>query len=198
MRQRQSGPESLTDRAQGDLQLIRSMMQRTQRFVPLPGWGVMTVGVIGCSAAWLSRNLNDGSWMFFWLGAATVSLLVVLAVSLWQSRNTGRSVLLGRHRSFWLALLPSFLAAALLTLALGRVQAAGLLPGLWLLLYGSAMVGAGRHAVPQVGWMGWSFMLLGALALLLPGRSLFMGLGFGGLHLLFGLMIALDGGKRAA
>jgi hypothetical protein len=66
-----------------------------------------------------------------------------------------------------------------------------MLPGVWLLLYGTGVVTGGAFSVAIVRAMGASFMLAGIGALLLPaGGNAFMALGFGGLHIVFGILIA--------
>jgi hypothetical protein len=72
---------------------------------------------------------------------------------------------------------------------------AGLLwpiPGMWLLLYGTGVVAAGAYSVGIVPVMGLSFMILGTFTLLAPAEwgNALMGLGFGGFHIVFGLLIA--------
>ncbi|MEM1054368.1 MAG: hypothetical protein AAGI52_02485 [Bacteroidota bacterium] len=67
-----------------------------------------------------------------------------------------------------------------------------LLPGLWLLCYGAGVAAAGTFSIRLVPMMGTAFMVLGAMALLAPSRlgDVFLALGFGGLHILFGVLIA--------
>ena len=180
---------SLTRRAEGDLQFIRAIMQRTSRMMPMPGWSIAAVGLIGLLTAWLSRLLQGNQWVLAWCVAATSALLVTIATSSWQVRHRGKSIIVGGYREFWSSLWPAFFAAGLLTLALMKTAQFELLSGTWLLCYGVGVLAASRHTVVQVAWLGYGFLLLGIPALFLPWSNLFMGLGFGFLHLLIGYLI---------
>jgi hypothetical protein len=91
-----------------------------------------------------------------------------------------------------LSFLPPVAAGVVLTFALSGAGAAEMIPALWLLLYGSGVVTAGTFSVRVVPVMGVCFMLAGATALLAPPHwgDAFMAAGFGGLHIVFGLIIA--------
>jgi hypothetical protein len=62
----------------------------------------------------------------------------------------------------------------------------------WLLLYGVGVVAAGTFSVRIIPVMGIAFITMGALTLFAPPTwtTLCMAAGFGGLHLLFGVLIA--------
>ena len=84
------------------------------------------------------------------------------------------------------------LAGALLTVVLLRAGSSAVLPGIWLLLYGTGVVTGGAFSVRIVPVMGLGFMALGAVALVAPpawGNAL-LAAGFGGLHIVFGAVIA--------
>ena len=88
-------------------------------------------------------------------------------------------------------LCPPLVAGAALTLALWRADATVALPAAWLALSGTGLLAAGLFSVRIVRVLGASFLALGAIAALAPqplGDAL-MGLGYGGLHVVFGIAI---------
>jgi hypothetical protein len=84
------------------------------------------------------------------------------------------------------------LVGALLTVVLFRSGLTNAIPGMWLLLYGTGVVTGGMFSVSIVPVMGVCFMLLGAVGLFMSAAwgNWLMAAGFGGLHILFGGIIA--------
>ena len=184
---------ALHDRAINDISFIRQTMERATPFTAVPGWGGVAMGSTALVAAAIAWGWPLGNrWVAIWLGAAALAFLIGgWAMSVKASR-AGTSVLSASGRRFVLSHVPSLLVGVFLTIALVRVGQVAALPGTWLLLYGAGVVTSGAHSVRVVPLMGLCFMALGAVALFTPaawGNAL-MAVGFGGLHLAFGAVIA--------
>jgi hypothetical protein len=98
----------------------------------------------------------------------------------------------GVARRFLLGLTPPLVAAAILSIVLFSAGLTTAIPGTWLLLYGAAVVSGGTYSVRPVPVMGVCFMVLGIAAFVAPESwsNLLLAIGFGGLHIFFGAVIA--------
>jgi len=108
-----------------------------------------------------------------------------------KSRAEGIPLLSGPGRRFVWNVTPPLAAGAALTVALAQAGLNHLLPGTWLLLYGTSVVTGGSYSVRPIPLMGLGFMAAGVLAFLAPAEwgDAFMAVGFGGLHIVFGIVI---------
>ena len=188
-----TAPRPIHDRALDNLQFIRSAMERAGSFTAVPGWGMVVVGCTALAATWLAlRQARDADWVAVWLGEAVLGVVVGGAAMVQKARAAHDPLLSGPGRRFGLSFLPPIIVGALLTVALHRAGLFPLMPGTWLLLYGTAVATAGAFSVRIVPIMGVCFMVLGAAALFAPSRlwPWFMAAGFGGLNILFGIIIA--------
>ncbi len=190
-RQREE-PPALHQRALDQLHFIRDTMEGASRFTAVPGRGIVLIGLTALAAAWLAstRGTVEG-WILTWLAEAVTALAIGVATASIKARSAGVALFSAPGRKAALAFAPPLLAGAFLTAALYRAGRPDLLPGAWLLLYGTGMVTGGAFSVRVVPVMGLGFMLAGAGALLGPASwgGPAMAAGFGGLHLLFGLLI---------
>jgi hypothetical protein len=183
---------ALHARAMENLSFIRRTMERATAFTAVPGWGGVAMGVTAVIAHAIARRASPDQWLLTWLGAAIVALSIGGATMIAKARRGGTTVFSYSGRRFVLSYTPPILVGVLLTFALVRAGLYNALPGTWLLLYGTGVVTGGAFSVRIVPLMGICFMLLGAVALFGPeawGAPL-MTLGFGGLHIAFGLIIA--------
>ena len=169
-------------------------MERATAFTLVPGLGGMGMGLTGLTAAWLaSRQDSVVGWLAVWLAAAALALAIGLAGVFWKSRRIGTTIALRPARRFALSFVPALLVGALLTVALSRAGRFELLPGVWLLTYGTGVIAGGTFSVPAIPIMGAGFLACGAAALFTPPAwgNIWMALGFGGLQVLFGTIIAM-------
>ena len=190
---REAGAPALHARAMDNLSFIRSTMERATSFTAVPGWGGVAMGLTALAATALAgTRAAEREWLTVWLSASALALTIGGWAMAVKARRAGTSVLSYSGRRFVLSYVPPLAVGALLTVVLVRANLYSALPGTWLLLYGTGVVTGGAFSVRVVPIMGLCFMALGALALLAPpawGHWL-MALGFGGLHIVFGLIIA--------
>lgn len=190
---RATKPPLPRDRAIENLRYIRETLERSTAFTAVPGRGGMAMGLTALAAAILASRQNAApAWLTVWLTEAVVAFLVGGWALAWKARAANVPVLSGAGRKFALSLLPPLVAGAALTVALFEASLLHALPGVWLLLYGTAIVTGGAFSVRVVPVMGLCFMGLGCAALFAPASlgNLFLAAGFGGLHLIFGFIIA--------
>jgi len=192
VRERDTEPVALHDRALENIAFIRDTMERTTRFTAVSGTGGIVIGVVALAASALAWQQSDpGAWLAVWLAAATASFITSGVFIALKARRADVPLLRGPGRKFLLSLLPSILVGAALTGPLFLAGEVRLLPAVWLLLYGAAVMAAGAFSVPAIPVMGLCFLVVGAAALFAPVGTgdLFMATGFGAVHVVFGIIV---------
>jgi len=176
-----------------DLRFIRDTMERSAAFTAVSGWGTVLLGCTAIAAAAMSaRQLTPFGWLRIWLAEGLLAVAIGLLACTWKATRRGLPLFSGPARKVALGLAPPLVAGAFLTFLLFRAGLVSALPATWLLLYGAGIMTGGAFSVPTVPVMGVCFMLLGGLAVLGPSAwgNWFLGAGFGGLHIIFGFLIA--------
>jgi hypothetical protein len=189
-------PDAAHAQALEDLRYIRRTMEGAASFTALSGWGVLAIGVTAVPAAYLAARFETGTthriWMLVWLIEAIIGVAIGFLTTARKARRA-QEPLFGRPgRKFALTFATPMAAGAILTIPLYYGGMAPILPGMWLLLYGTAFATAGAFSVSTVPVMGLCFMVAGTAALAAPASlgNLFMVAGFGALHVVFGGLIA--------
>jgi len=188
-----ASPHPLRDQALDNLRFIRQTMERAGSFTAVPGWGQVAVGVTALAAAFVAaRQTSVELWLATWLGEAVVALAIGGSTMVRKAYAVNDPILSGPGRRFGLSVLPPMVVGGLLTIALYRAGLWRALPGTWLLLYGAGFVTGGAFSVRIVPVMGLCFMFVGTVALFTPAAwgTWCMAAGFGGLHIVFGTIIA--------
>lgn len=190
---RQRDPVALDDRARDNLRFIRETMERAGSFTAVPGWGGVAMGITALGAAAIaSRQTSQLAWLATWLIEATAAIAIASWTTYTKARESGSSLFSGPGRRFVYSFAPPIFVGAILTLFLVRAGLNGIIAGMWLLLYGTAVVTGGAFSIRVVPLMGLCFMVLGAVALFSPSEwsNAFLAAGFGGFHVIFGAVIA--------
>jgi hypothetical protein len=176
-----------------DLRFIRDTMERSSAFTAVSGWGQVLLGFTAIAAAILAAHqVSSFAWLRIWLAEGLLAAAIGLLACTWKANRVGLPLFSGPARKVALGLAPPLVAGAFLTFLLFRTGFVLALPALWLLLYGAGIMTGGSFSVPTVPVMGLCFMLLGGMAVLGPVSwgNWFLGAGFGGLHVFFGILIA--------
>jgi hypothetical protein len=189
----ESEPIPIDARAADHLRYIRETMERAAEFTAVPGWGGVAMGLTAIGAAWAaSRQTSSRAWLTVWLVEAFVAVAIAASSAATKAHRGSATLLSGPGRKFLLSFTPPIIVGGLLTFALSQAGVYSALPGVWLLLYGTAIVTGGAFSVRVVPVMGLALMGFGAIALFAPSNwgDAFMGAGFGVLQIGFGLWIA--------
>jgi hypothetical protein len=185
----------IESRALGTLSYIRASIDAASSLA-VPGLAGIVMGAIGAVAALLTYVPPFGNyWLAVWLVAACAAFMLGGALVARQVSQRGGLLITGPSRRFLMCLCPGLLAGAVLTLVLSLADMQRLIPGTWLLLYGCSVIAASTatppKSLPVIASMGLLFVILGGAAFVLPSsaHTLLLGAGFGGLHLISGIVI---------
>jgi hypothetical protein len=187
-------PIPIDARAADHLKYIRETMERAAEFTAVPGWGGVAMGMTALAAAWLAaRQATPRAWLAVWLAEVFVAVAIAAPAAATKARRANSSLFTGPGRKFALSFAPPIFVGGLLTYAMYQSGGISHLPGIWLLLYGTAIVTGGAFSVRVVLIMGLCLMALGTAALFTPASwgNLFMAAGFGVVQIAFGTWIAL-------
>src|SRR5690349_15900771 len=108
-------------------------MEQAASFTAVPGWGQVWMGVTAILPAWVAVWLADGA----------LALVSGVGTLVMKAKAAQSPLLSGPGRRFVLSFLPPLMVGGVLTVALVSIEAMRLIPGTWLLLYGTGVVTGG-------------------------------------------------------
>ena len=188
---------ALNERAIESLEFIRTTMARSAPFTAVSGRGGIAMGLIAVVAALIARSsASDDQWLTTWIAAAVIAVPLGFMLMRAKARRYDLALWSAAGRRFAQGFVPAIVAGALLTFALVRADAIALVPAVWLLLYGAAVLGGSSASVPVLAWLEALFMGLGVVSLFTPAawRDVWLAMGFGLLQMAFGVYIARNHG----
>ncbi len=194
---RSNNTVAIDSHALGTLNYSRASIEAAGAFA-VPGIAGIAMGVVGVVATIVaSIPALAAHWLQIWLLAAMAAAASGVLLIARHSRQPARGFMLyrGPARKFVLSLCPALLAGAVLTVVLWQEGLSSLIPGMWLVLYGCAVLSASMMTsaalLRLIAMMGGLFVVCGLIAFQVEPRwhNLTLGMGFGALHLFFGILI---------
>jgi len=178
------------ENAKQTLEYIRRTMESASNFTAVAGSGMVGVGLVGLVAAGVATRLGNPVDLRVWLPAAVLAIAIAATANARKAARQRVPLWSGTFRKLVWIMAPVLASGGLLTAALAKHGAPGLIPGMWLVLYGAGVTAGGTLSVRAIRAMGVAMLALGAAALLQPqwGPPL-LALGFGVLHLVFGILL---------
>src|SRR5687768_16338665 len=193
IRPKKADPPEIHARAMDNLRFIRETMEAAGTFTAVSGWGQVVIGATAMLAAVIAAPFaGTTEWVLVWAAEAFLALLISVWFMYDKARSASIPLLTGSARKLLFSFTPVFVVGIVVTFAFMQRGMYALLPGIWMLLYGTGVVAAGAFSVRIVPVMGAAFIVAGAIALFAPiaWSTALMILGFGALHIVFGIVIA--------
>lgn len=188
-----------------DISSIKSIMERSTRFISLSGLSGVMAGVYALIGAGLAYKLiytgasgeysdYDESLTGKLFLIASAVLVLSIATGIWltfrKAVKKGQRVWSQSSKSLMISGTLPLLTGGCFVLILFSQEHYGIIAAGCLIFYGLALVAASQYTYGDVKWLGICEIGLGLLATLLPGFGLyFWATGFGLLHILYGTIM---------
>lgn len=193
---------------------IRSMMERSSRFISLSGLSGISAGVIallGAAFAFfyldfdvryfdINRYFNEKMFnvnmhdMLVMSIAAFIVLILALAGAIYfttqRAKKKGLKVWTNTTRLMLISIAIPLVTGGLFCIILLYYRLIFLIAPATLLFYGLALLNGSKYTLPEIQWLGVSEVLLGLIACIFAGYGLiFWAVGFGVLHIIYGTVM---------
>lgn len=199
----------MVQKHQEDLLHIRSMMERSSRFISLSGLSGVFAGITALIGGGFAFKLLEANGIDC-LDAKnqeyspeliqqliTIAILILLLALFFgilftvrKSRKNNLVIWTATTRKMLLGLLVPLLAGGFFCVALIYHGMFVLVAPSTLIFYGLALINAGYYTFSDIKYLGLSEVVLGIMALFfLWGGLIFWMLGFGVLHIFYGLLL---------
>jgi hypothetical protein len=193
---------------QGDLESIRQLMERSVKFVSLSGLSGILAGIyalIGAGLAYQQIYSGEVVRSLEYYGGAvpivqnllTIAVVVLVAslitgwwFSLRKAKKIGTKIWNATSRRLLINLAIPLVAGGVFTLILVYQGYFKMVGASVLIFYGLALLNASSNLYEEVRYLGYSQLIVGLVAALLPAYSLYLwAVGFGFLHIAYGSLM---------
>jgi hypothetical protein len=187
-----------------DIAEIRSMMERSSKFLSLTGMAGIMAGIYALAGTFIAYsqfkfNPYDntdrapaGIGNVIWLASAILILALGTAIILTHRKGIkkGEKIWNGTSRKLLITLAVPLVTGGILMLIMTAKGYISLLAPFSLIFYGLAIYNAGGYTYEEVRMMGVIEILLGLICSAFPEYGLiFWGTGFGAVHIIYGIFL---------
>ncbi|HKP32902.1 MAG TPA: hypothetical protein VJT83_09250 [Chitinophagaceae bacterium] len=190
---------------------IKSIMERSSRFISLSGWSGISAGICALAGAWytstkvecwkrgdcqFNRLVDDYgvdlSSTLLRIGVVTFVAALVFSFLFTWIRSAKNNVPIWGHtaRRLMINVMIPLIVGGLFIYRMMQLEYYSLIAPACLLFYGLALVNASKYTLGEVRYLGYGQLILGILNLWLTGYGLyFWAAGFGVLHIIYGFVM---------
>ncbi len=189
--------------AMDNISYIRETMSRSAQFTAVPGWGMVIVGCFATLGSYVATlHLSADWWLNTWVIIGVVSMVIGMVSMRLKATKGQTQIFSAAGKRFLYCFTPTIVTGMAMTDMFYWNGMEHLLPAMWLVLYGLAVLTAGTFSNPIVPFLGLTIFVLGIMTMQLPYlfspvigtyalADICMVTGFGFSHIIFGLIIAL-------
>ncbi len=191
-----------------ELQHIKRMMERSTKFSSLSGFSGIAAGICALAGIWMAiqyiaqwkqshiENLNASKdelatqLLLISIATFTSAALSSFIFVYIRCRKLGIPILGMSARRVVINIAIPLFVGSLFILRLADAGTFLLIPPACLIFYGLALVNASKYTLNEIRYLGYSEIILGIINLWILGYGLiFWGIGFGLLHIIYGVII---------
>lgn len=191
----------MSQKHQEDLAHIRSMMERSSRFISLSGLSGVFAGLSALIGGMYAYQLIGQEYVLysvdlvsklFWVGIAILACALTFGIffTIRKSKKYNLPIWTSATKKMLFNLTVPLSAGGFFCIALLCHGMFVLIAPTTLIFYGLALINAEKYTFSDVKYLGFSELILGLIALFFIGYGLiFWIIGFGILHILYGLVM---------
>ena len=184
-----------------DITEIRSIMERSSRFISLSGLSGVMAGIYALVGAYVAyvilqdyRAQPHAQVVQYLMADAAVVLLLAVGTGIFLTTRRAQA----QGATIWDATVRRLLINLMIPLAVGGIFSlilisrglVGIIAPSMLIFYGLALVNASKYTLSDIRYLGFAEITLGLLAAAIAGHSLlFWAIGFGVLHIIYGTLM---------
>lgn len=180
---------------------IKELMEKSSKFISISGIAAILAGIYALVGAYIATQvITQDTYLSAILSSMAIIASSVLAaaavtagiLSYYKSKKTGQKFFSRlTYRALWNFSLP-MLAGGVVCVSILMRGYYDIMASVMLLFYGLALVNTSKFTYSSVAWLGYAFICLGTVDSFWTGHSLlFWAIGFGGFHILYGILFYL-------